>query len=745
MTGRPCRKLWTAVVAAWLLWSMAPATSTAQNEQEGARTARVRLTFDVAAPRLAGAAETRRWVEGELHSRLGLAGTDRLAVDERTRSLGEYTIVRLSQTAKGLPIVYRESRLLLDGDRRPVHLLGYHASFRVPPDPIPRLSITEAFAAAGGRADDPSSSRLVFWPAGNELRLSYQLEGSFPPAAEAVAPLERVFVDATTAEILDRLSLTPRALDRRVHDFGLVCRNEGIRHLMGYSQYFLAVSNAPLVRAERYRVGARLAERYFRVLGSLHAFLRVTLDMDGVDDYGGPMKVVIGLRYHPDTPWAQCIGDTNNASWVGHDHPPFFDPTGFALLPYPAVEFDEMIGHEFTHGIIRHSSDLIYKEESGALNESISDVIGATFGAWLRNGARPDFNVPIRMTSRDWIIEGPGGPIRNLRYPNSINGLPDHYDHYEYGAGVHFNSSIVNQAFYLLSEGGQHPRLRRGPAVDGISVMKAMRIFAVGGAFLLTPDADFEDARFAFARAAEIFHGEGSPEWNATHTAMDAVGIDGYWQRVPPPGTSREPRAPTPPSPETDPGPPPTDPDEGENGGGGGDPPPPIAQPASTNLLILLLILVLVLLLATAVVYHYRLGRPAPVLATPTPVPPTPIPPPSPRPQPAPPRPEPMLGVLQPMDGSPPIQLSHTRLSSPDGLLIGRDPGLCDVALQNSSVSRRHLRLRLSGGRFLVEDLNSMDGTYLDGTRLKPFEPRPLASGQTLGVAGQQLYLRLER
>ena len=112
----------------------------------------------------------------------------------------------------------------------------------------------------------------------------------------------------------------------------------------------------------------------------------------------------------------------------------------------------------------------------------------------------------------------------------------------DYG-GVHVNSSIINQGFYLLAAGGRHPDIHTGPEVQGIGVEKALKIFGRAGFNLLTPNADFQDARYAFALAAEILYGAKSKEWVATHTAMDAIGIPGYWERPPDPVEVAEPPA----------------------------------------------------------------------------------------------------------------------------------------------------------------------------------------------------------
>jgi len=110
---------------------------------------------------------------------------------------------------------------------------------------------------------------------------------------------------------------------------------------------------------------------------------------------------------------------------------------------------DDVFAHEFTHGVIRFTSELIYMNESGALNESYADV----FGSFLD----PDL---------DWSMgeDLPLGPFRSLSNPQLYNtssstgfSHPAHLDDFvvtdEDRGGVHINSGIPNKAAYLMAEG----------------------------------------------------------------------------------------------------------------------------------------------------------------------------------------------------------------------------------------------------------------------------------------------------
>jgi hypothetical protein len=73
-------------------------------------------------------------------------------------------------------------------------------------------------------------------------------------------------------------------------------------------------------------------------------------------------------------------------------------------------------------------------------------------------------------------------------------------------------------------------------------------------------------------------------------------------------------------------------------------------------------------------------------------------------------------------------ELSETYL----GLVVGRHPALCDRVIDDPSVSRRHMRIGMAEGRPYVEDLNSLNGTLLDGEEVPQFQPVSIAAGQEL-------------
>jgi thermolysin len=191
----------------------------------------------------------------------------------------------------------------------------------------------------------------------------------------------------------------------------------------------------------------------------------------------------------------------------------------------------DIVAHELTHGVTSSSSNLIYMNESGALNESFSDVMGTAvefFFQPLGGGiGQADY-----LLGED-TFRSPGGGIngtRSLVNPAAY-GYPDHYSVRftgpEDNGGVHINSSIVNHAFYLAIEGGRH-RLS-GVTVQGVGSTNREQIersFYRAFTLLLPASATFSTARAATIQAARDLYGANSAAVNALTQAWTAVGVN---------------------------------------------------------------------------------------------------------------------------------------------------------------------------------------------------------------------------
>jgi len=193
----------------------------------------------------------------------------------------------------------------------------------------------------------------------------------------------------------------------------------------------------------------------------------------------------------------------------------------------------DVVAHEVTHGVTRYSCNLIYQDQSGALNEAFSDI----FGEMVEDYAGG---------SCDWIHGTlTGNPKkRNLLNPSSVKiadtnyYYPDKMSLYysrnspllqqfvdqDYG-GVHLNCTIVAHAFYLLAEGLQ----------GAIGKSKAAKIFYRAQNNHLVQNSQFMDARLAAVESAGELYGYNSQEVSKVKEAFDHVEIFEQAATPPPP------------------------------------------------------------------------------------------------------------------------------------------------------------------------------------------------------------------
>ena len=89
------------------------------------------------------------------------------------------------------------------------------------------------------------------------------------------------------------------------------------------------------------------------------------------------------------------------------------------------------------------------------------------------------------------------------------------------------------------------------------------------------------------------------------------------------------------------------------------------------------------------------------------------------------------------------LHLSDERLlNNPKGLAVGRDPSLCEWSIADDTVSGRHARLRLVDGELWIEDLNSTNGTQVNGVDIsKKEQPTRLRGDERIVLGGVELSL----
>jgi Zn-dependent metalloprotease len=174
----------------------------------------------------------------------------------------------------------------------------------------------------------------------------------------------------------------------------------------------------------------------------------------------------------------------------------------------------DVVGHELTHAVTESTANLVYSYQSGALNESFSDIMGESVEYFTKG-------------KNDWLIGTglPIGPIRNLKEPRKFEeepGWPDPESLSEWwpgcedNYGVHINSTITSHAYYLIA--------------TAIGIPQAAQIFYRDLTVYLNPQSGLEDARNGAIQAAADLYGSGSKQYNQTVAGFNAVGLNGTSQ-----------------------------------------------------------------------------------------------------------------------------------------------------------------------------------------------------------------------
>ena len=249
---------------------------------------------------------------------------------------------------------------------------------------------------------------------------------------------------------------------------------------------------------------------------------------NGIDGNGGPgyysaangATTLISSKVHYGSKY-------NNAFWNG-SYMTYGDGDGSKFSPLVTVD---ICGHEMQHGVTERTAGLVYKNESGALNESWSDVFGAMVERYAYGESADTWKI-----GEDAYTPGTSGDaLRYMDDPHkkaggsyTSNDDPCHYAERYTGTsdngGVHINSGIANKAFYLVAKGGTHHY--SGISVTGIGADAAAKIWYRALTSYMTSSTNFKGARTATLNAASALYGSGSSQYNAVAQAWSAVGVN---------------------------------------------------------------------------------------------------------------------------------------------------------------------------------------------------------------------------
>ncbi|MBV8752516.1 MAG: M4 family metallopeptidase [Hyphomicrobiales bacterium] len=248
--------------------------------------------------------------------------------------------------------------------------------------------------------------------------------------------------------------------------------------------------------------------------GLVSDFYNNEMKRSGIDNKGMKLVSVVNVYSSdrnplPSPQWGNAVW-FQGKMWYGEEN-------GVSFAKYLDV-----IAHELTHGVTESSSNLVYRNIPGALNESYSDIFGVIIANWYPSQ-------PNSIGTWNWKIGAglgqAGGPIRNFADPAAA-GQPDHMNQYrpitrDYG-GVHIYSGIHNKAIYKLLTATEH-----GQPVFPTRELALLLYLTLTR---LTQMSDFSDSRRTLKNVAGVYYASTTPadlstKLGAIDAAFDSVGI----------------------------------------------------------------------------------------------------------------------------------------------------------------------------------------------------------------------------
>ncbi len=294
----------------------------------------------------------------------------------------------------------------------------------------------------------------------------------------------------------------------------------GVKRRTIYDAQMLSALPGKLVRGEGGAKGkdATVNEAY-DYSGAVYDFFSKVFGRNSIDDRGMRLDSTVHFREDPTEPF-------DNAFWNGTQMI-YGDGDGVTFGRF--TKCLEIVGHELTHGITQYEAGLVYHGQSGALNESFSDVFGSLVKQWKKKQT---------ADKADWLIGAGllgknvnGVALRSMKEPGTAyddarfggkDPQPAHMKDYVKlpdtrpgdNGGVHINSGIPNRAFYLVA-------LELG----GCAWERAGKIWYDALCNRIRADSTFKSAAKAMLDSASSLFGGTSPEAKAVKAAWQQVGV----------------------------------------------------------------------------------------------------------------------------------------------------------------------------------------------------------------------------
>jgi Zn-dependent metalloprotease len=422
-------------------------------------------------------------------------------------ALGQ-THVKFQQTIKGLPVFGAEYIVHSDANGNVLAVNGRFVADKSSVSRNPKVDAALAIetaakelGAANYRALDGASLTYVV---NEKSQLFLAWSARIEYTNEEGQQIDRVFADAETGHlVLDAPEI------HRLKNRATYTANNGtaLPGTLKRSEGGAATGDATLDAAHDYA-------------GNVYDFYKNVFNRDSYDNAGAQIKssVHYSTRY-------------NNAFWNGTQMV-YGDGDGVDFGPLSkALDVD---AHELTHAVTERTANLVYSNESGALNEATSDILGNSCEAYTKNGGTPNANT-WKVGEDIYTPSTAGDALRYMNNPTADGGSKDWYPSRYTGTvdsgGVHSNSGIANLAYYLMVMGGTHPRSMSTVTVTPLSATSStsldmgQRIWYRALTVYFTSTTTFQGARTATVNAATDLYGAAAA---ATVTAAwNCVGAPG--------------------------------------------------------------------------------------------------------------------------------------------------------------------------------------------------------------------------
>nr|WP_321406636.1 M4 family metallopeptidase [uncultured Carboxylicivirga sp.] len=368
------------------------------------------------------------------------------------------------------------------------------------------------------------SAELVYLPVNNQLYLCYKVD------VYSLAPLSReyVYISAENEQVIKRISRIHNtdaigtAQTQYSGNVNITADYDGNSYTLDETSRGLGISTFNLNYGTSYSSATAFTDgdnvwdvvtdrpAYDAHYGSekTYDYFLAKFNRNSIDDNGYVINSYVHYSYN-----------YANAFWDGQ-RMTYGDGDGVEYYPFTSLE---IVGHEITHGLTSFTADLVYEYESGALNESFSDIFGTAIDFYANPGT-----ANYLMGEQNNVN---GIPFRSMENPNDYS-LPDTYQgNYWYtgsydNGGVHYNSSVQNYWFYLLCEGGDGTNdLGQQYIVHSIGMEAAEAIAYRTLTVYLTPYSGYYSARYYSILAATDLYGACSNEVIEVTNAWHAVGV----------------------------------------------------------------------------------------------------------------------------------------------------------------------------------------------------------------------------